>query len=158
TLSKIVISEAAGLLKPGTTQDVYTVNAGLQSKLSVLGGGGNLDNAYSAISAIPGAFVPPGQTGWNQPIFLRGGDFNEIGYELDGIPLNRSFDNIPTTNLATLGQQQLQVYTGGSPANAESHRLAGYINQVIKTGTLPGFADATIAFGRPAFLNKLSIE
>ncbi|MDQ6823935.1 MAG: TonB-dependent receptor, partial [Candidatus Eremiobacteraeota bacterium] len=158
TLSKIVISEAAGLLKPGTTQDVYTVNAGLQSKLSVLGGGGNLDNAYSAISAIPGAFVPPGQTGWNQPIFLRGGDFNEIGYELDGIPLNRSFDNIPTTNLATLGQQQLQVYTGGAPADAEAHGLAGYVNQVIKTGTVPGFAAASLGFGSPALYNKFNFE
>ena len=158
TLGKIVISETAGLLKPGTTQDVYAVNAGLQSKLSVLGGGGNLDNAYSAISAIPGAFVPPGQTGWNQPIFLRGGDFNEIGYELDGVPLNRSFDNITTTNLATLGQQQLLIYTGGAPADAEAHGLAGYVNQVVKTGTVPGFADASAGFGAPALYNKFNFE
>src|ERR1700680_688769 len=158
TLGKVVVTESAALLRPGTTQDVYTITPALQRTLAGLNGGTSLDQDYTAIAAAPGAFVPPGQTGWNQPIFLRGGDFNEIGYELDGIPLNRAFDNIPTTNLSTNGQQQLQVYTGGAPANAESHGLAGYINQVIKTGTVPGFANATIAFGRPAFLNKLSIE
>ncbi len=159
TLSKIAVSaNTAGLLRPGTTQDIYTITPPLQTVLSALNGGTSLNQAYSAISAVPGAFVPPGQTGWNQPIFLRGGDFNEIGYELDGIPLNRAFDNIPTTNLSTLGQQQLQVYTGGAPAGAESHGLAGYINQVIKTGTVPGFADAELGIGSPALYNKVSIE
>ena len=159
TLSKIAVSaNTAGLLRPGTTQDIYTITSPLQTVLSGLNGGTSLNQAYSAISAVPGAFVPPGQTGWNQPIFLRGGDFNEIGYELDGIPLNRAFDNIPTTNLSTLGQQQLQVYTGGAPADAESHGLAGYINQVIKTGTVPGFADAELGIGSPALYNKASIE
>jgi len=159
TLATIsVSSNTAGLLRPGTTQSMYTITPSLQSTLSVLGGGTSLNQAYSAISAVPGAFVPPGQTGWNQPIFLRGGDFNEIGYELDGIPLNRAFDNIPTTNLSTNGQQQLQVYTGGAPANAESHGLAGYINQVIKTGTVPGFADASLGVGSPALYNAASIE
>ncbi|HEV2037239.1 MAG TPA: TonB-dependent receptor, partial [Candidatus Eremiobacteraceae bacterium] len=159
TLARFGISAIAiGLLRPGTTQNVYTLTPSQQRMLSALNGGTNLDQAYSAISAVPGAFVPPGQTGWNQPIFLRGGDFNEIGYELDGIPLNRAFDNIPTTNLSTNGQQQLQVYTGGAPANAESRGLAGYINQVIKTGTVPGFANASLGLGAPALYNKLSIE
>jgi hypothetical protein len=159
TLARVKVSETtAGLLKPGTTQSMYTITPSLQRTLNVLGGGTSLDQAYSAISAVPGAFVPPGQSGWNQPIFLRGGDFNEVGYELDGIPLNRAFDNLPTTSLSTNGQQQLQVYTGGAPADAESHGLAGYVNQVIKTGTVPGFADASLAFGAPAMYNKVSIE
>jgi hypothetical protein len=159
TLAKVVVSgSVVGLLSPGTVQSVYNVTPQLTNKLSALAGGFNLNQAYSAISAVPGAFVPPWQSGWNQPIFLRGGDFNEIGYELDGIPLNRSYDNVATTNLSTFGQQALQVYTGGAPADAESHGLAGYINQVIKTGTVPGFADASAAIGSPAFYNKLSIE
>ena len=159
TLAKIKVSQnTTGLLRPGTTQSMYTVTPPIQRTLSVLNGGTSLDQAYSAISAVPGAFVPPGQTGWNQPIFLRGGDFNEVGYELDGIPLNRAFDNLPTTSLSTNGQQQLQVYTGGAPADAESHGLAGYVNQVIKTGTVPGFADASLALGSPTLYNKASIE
>ena len=129
---------APGLVRPGTAADVYSVNAQVQSKLAPLGGGGGIDNAYSAIAGVPGAFVPPSQTGWNQPIFLRGGDFTEIGYELDGVPLNRSLDHIPTTNLSSLGQQQLQVYTGSEPAKAESNGLSGYVNQNVKRGTFSG--------------------
>src|SRR5450755_2801993 len=147
-----------GLVRPGTAADVYTVNAQTQSKLAALGGGGGLDNAYSAIASAPGAFVPPSQTGWNQPIFLRGGDFTEIGYELDGVPLNRSFDHIPTTNLSTLGQQQLQVYTGGEPADAESNALSGYVNQIIKQGTYPGTATLDLGIGDPALYNKANLE
>ena len=159
TLGRVAVSEnVAGLLRPGTTQSMYTITPGTQRTLAVLGGGTSLDQAYSAISSVPGAFVPPGQSGWNQPIFLRGGDFPEVGYELDGIPLNRAFDNIPTTNLTTLGQQQLQIYTGGAPADAESHGLAGYVNQVIKTGTVPGFASLSLAAGGPALYNKVAIE
>ena len=159
TLSKVIVSASVlGLLSPGTTQSVYSISPNTANKLSALGGGFNLNQAYSAISAVPGAFVPPWQSGFNQPIFLRGGDFNEIGYELDGIPLNRAFDNVPTTNLSTFGQQQLQVYTGGAPADAESHGLAGYINQVIKTGTVPGFANASMGVGSPALYSKFSLE
>ena len=146
------------MVRPGTGADVYTVSAAQQSKVASLGGGGGLDNAYSAISSVPGAFVPPSQTGWNQPIFLRGGDFTEIGYELDGVPLNRSFDHIPTTNLSALGQQQLQVYTGGAPAEAESYALSGYVNQVIKQGTYPGTATLDLGIGSPALYNKATLE
>lgn len=159
TLSRVVVSSSVlGLLSPGTTQSVYAITPNVANTLTALGGGGSINQAYASISAVPGAFVPPAQSGWNQPIFLRGGDFNEIGYELDGIPLNRAFDNVPTTNLSTLGQQQLQVYTGGAPADAESHGLSGYVNQVIKTGTLPGFADVTGSLGAAAFYNHLALE
>jgi hypothetical protein len=129
------------IVRPGTGADVYSVSAAQQSKVASLGGGGGIDNAYSAIASVPGAFVPPSQTGWNQPIFLRGGDFTEIGYELDGVPLNRSFDHIPTTNLSTLGQQQLQV-----------------VNQVIKQGTYPGTATLDLGIGDPALYNKANLE
>ncbi len=158
TLGTVTVSAGSPLVRPGTVQNVYSVNQRLGSKLVALGGGGNLDFAYSAIAASPGTFVPPFQTGWNQPIFLRGGDFTEVGYELDGVPLNRFFDNITTTNLATLGQQELQIYTGGAPADAQSHGLSGYINQVMRTGTYPGFADATFGIGGPALYNKLNFE
>ncbi|HXM17832.1 MAG TPA: carboxypeptidase regulatory-like domain-containing protein [Candidatus Tumulicola sp.] len=158
TLGTVNVSASPSLVRAGTVQNVYSVNQRLGSKLVALGGGGNLDFAYSAIAASPGTFVPPFQTGWNQPIFLRGGDFTEVGYELDGVPLNRFFDNITTTNLATLGQQQLQIYTGGAPADAQSHGLSGYINQVVRTGTYPGFADVTFGVGAPALYNKLNFE
>ncbi|HEY7981871.1 MAG TPA: TonB-dependent receptor, partial [Candidatus Eremiobacteraceae bacterium] len=157
-LGHVTHVDVFGIVRPGATADFYAISATDQVKLAPLGGGGGLDNAYSGIAAVPGAFVPPSQTGWNQPIFLRGGDFTEIGYELDGVPLNRSFDHIPTTNLSSLGQASLTVYTGGAPANAESNGLSGYVNQVIKRGSYPGSATATFGIGAPSLYNKVNLE
>lgn len=157
-LGTIHVIERPSLLGPGTIQDVYTVRGDDQRIVSSFGGGGDLESAYSAIASIPGTFVPTGQSGWNQPVFVRGGDFTEIGYELDGVPVNRSFDHVPTTNLASLGLQALNVYTGGAPAKAESQGLSGYVNQIIKQGTYPGFAALDFGVGGPAFYNKLSLE
>jgi hypothetical protein len=149
---------SSDLVKPGTTSDVYSVNEKAQARTSVLGGGGSSDQGYSAIAALPGAFVPPGNAGWFQSVYIRGGDYDQVGYEFDGVPVNRSFDNYPTTNLSALGQQELQLYTGASPASAESSGLAGYINQVIKTGTYPGFGAINLGIGGPNLYNKANIE
>jgi phage terminase large subunit-like protein len=58
TLGTVVVSESAALLRPGTTQDVYTITPALQRTLAGLNGGTSLDQAYTAITAAPGAFVP----------------------------------------------------------------------------------------------------
>ena len=87
---------SSDLVKSGTTADVYSVNAAMQDKVSAVGGGGSLNSAYSAIATVPGAFVPLGQTGCFQTVHIRGGDYDQVGYELDGVPVNRSFDNYPS--------------------------------------------------------------
>jgi hypothetical protein len=152
---------ASALVKPGTTADVYSINAVTQDKASSVGGGGNLNSAWSAISTVPGVFVAPNQTGYigaGASISIRGGDYDQIGYELDGIPVNRAFDNYPSGALSSLGQQELQVYTGATPANAEATGISGYINQVIRTGTAPASRNLTLAVGAPIFYNKVAFE
>jgi hypothetical protein len=157
-----VTSRAAGaLVKPGTTADVYSINAVTQDKASNVGGGGNLNTAWSAIATVPGVFVAPNQTGYigaGATLSIRGGDYDQIGYELDGIPVNRAFDNYPSGSLSSLGQQELQVYTGATPANSEAEGIAGYINQVIRTGTAPASRNLDLAIGTPTFYNKISFE
>ncbi|MDQ6929418.1 MAG: TonB-dependent receptor [Candidatus Eremiobacteraeota bacterium] len=153
TVSSRVSSD---LVKAGTTADVYSVNAAMQDKVSALGGGGSLNSAYSAIASVPGAFVPLGQTGYFQTVHIRGGDYDQVGYELDGVPVNRSFDNYPSGAASSLGQQELQVYTGASPATSEGQGLAGYINQVIRTGTYPGFGSLDFGIGAPEFYHKIA--
>ncbi|MDP9018665.1 MAG: TonB-dependent receptor, partial [Candidatus Eremiobacteraeota bacterium] len=154
-----VTSRAAGdLIKSGTTADVYSVNAAQSQRVAALGGGGGLNNAYSAIASVPGAYVPLNQNGYYQTVHIRGGDYDQVGYELDGVPVNRSFDNYPAGTASSLGQQELQVYTGASPANSEGQGLAGYINQVIRTGTHPGFASVDLAVGAPTFYHKAAVE
>src|SRR5271165_1677192 len=158
TLATVTSRASSDLIKPGTTANVYSVNSAAQARTAVLGGGGGSDQGYSAIAALPGAYVPPGQAGWFQSVYIRGGDYDQVGYEFDGVPVNRSFDNYPTTNLSALGQQELQLYTGAAPASAESQGLAGYINQVIKSGTYPGFGTVNLGIGSPNLYNKANIE
>ncbi len=157
-IGRVTTRATTDLVKPGTTADVYSVNALQQSKFSGLGGGGGLNNAYSAIASVPGAYVPLNQAGYFQTIHIRGGDYDQVGYEVDGVPVNRSFDNYPSGTASSLGQQELQVYTGAAPANAEGQGLAGFINQVIRTGTHPGFANADVSIGGPAYYHKASFE
>jgi len=149
---------AADYVRPGTTSDVYSVNPSAQKATKALGGSGSLDQAYSAIASVPGVSIPSGQQGWYQSVFIRGGDYDQVAYEFDGIPVIRESDGAPIVTLSNLGQQEVQVYTGGTPATSNSPGLAGYINQVIKTGTNPGYGESNLAFGAPAFYHKISIE
>ncbi len=157
-IASVRSAASSSLVKSGTTSDVYSVNAATQDKISALGGGGNLNSAYASVASVPGAVMPLNQAGYFQTVHIRGGDYDQVGYEFDGVPVNRSFDNYPSGQLSSLGMSELQVYTGATPANAEGEGLAGYINQVIKTGTYPGFGDATLGIGSPAFYHKASIE
>ncbi|MBV8368667.1 MAG: TonB-dependent receptor [Candidatus Eremiobacteraeota bacterium] len=152
---------ASALVKAGTTADVYSINAVTQDKVSAAGGGGNLNSAWSAISTVPGVFVQNGQVGYigaAATISIRGGDYDQIGYELDGVPVNRAFDNYPSGPVSSLGQQELQVYTGAPAANAEANGISGYINQVIRTGTAPASRNLTLAIGTPIQYDKIAFE
>jgi hypothetical protein len=163
TIGTVRTRSSSSLVKPGTTADVYSVDSTTQAKVAGLGGGAELNNAYSAIATVPGAFV--GLAGGAQDgngvgpgLYIRGGDYDQVGFEIDGVPVNRSFDNYPSGPASSLGQQEVQVYTGSAPANAEGQGLAGFINQVIKIGTYPGFVDANIGLGGPAYYHKVGIE
>jgi hypothetical protein len=157
-IGRVTARASGGLVRPGTTADVYSIDASQQDRVSALGGGGDLNTAYSAIATVPGAFVPANQSGYNQTIHVRGGDSDQVGFEFDGVPVNRGFDNYPSSSLSSLGQQELQVYTGASPANSEAQGLAGFVNQVIKTGTYPGFANVDFTLGSPSFDHSLNLE
>ncbi len=158
TLGRVSVRAATELVKPGTTADVYSVNAAAQAAAASLAGSGNINTAYSAMASVPGVNVPQGQQGWFQPVYIRGGDLDQVGWEFDGIPVNRSYDNAPQTFLTNLGQQELQVYTGGTNATADASGIAGYVNQVVKKGTVPGFYGVTYGIGTQTYYNKLSVE
>ena len=158
TIASVKSTSGSSLVRSGTTADLYSVNAAQQERTAVLGGGGALNSAYSAIASVPGAYVPANQNGYLQAVHVRGGDAYEVGYEFDGIPVNRAFDNFPSGSLSSLGQLELQVYTGATPSNAEAQGLAGFVNQVIKTGTYPGYATANAMLGSTIFYHSLNVE
>jgi hypothetical protein len=158
TIARVTAQSATSLVKAGTTSDVYSVNAAGQQAAQGLAGPGSLNNAYGAIASVPGVMLDPGEVGWWQTVHVRGGDIDQVGYELDGIPVNRAYDNAPQTMLSSLGSQEVQIYTGGVPASSDAQGISGYVNQVIKTGTSPGYADANLAVGYPAFYHQASVE
>ncbi|MBV9646440.1 MAG: TonB-dependent receptor, partial [Candidatus Eremiobacteraeota bacterium] len=157
-IGRVTARNVSDLVKPGTTADVYSVGREEGDRVSALGGGGSLNSAYSAVASVPGAYVPPNQAGYYQTVHIRGGDVDQVGYEFDGIPVNRAFDNYGSGSLSSLGQLELQVYTGASPATAEAQGLAGFINQVIRSGTYPAYRDAQLDLGGPAFYHSAMIE
>jgi TonB dependent receptor/Carboxypeptidase regulatory-like domain/TonB-dependent Receptor Plug Domain len=158
TIARVTAAAAGSLVKSGTTSDIYSINASTQAAAAALGGGGSLNQAYSAIATVPGAYVIPNQSGYYETINIRGGDYDQVGYEFDGVPVNRSFDNYASSSASSLGNAEVEVYTGANPATSEGQGLAGYINQVIKSGTYPGYATASLGLGTPTFYHRAAVE
>ncbi len=124
-IARVLSRAATDLVKPGTTADIYSVNSLQQEKFAGIGGGGGLNNRLLGDCDRPGAYVPNNQSGYFQTVHIRDGDYDQVGYEIDGAPVNRSFDNYAAGTASSLGQQELQVYTGAAPANAEGRAFRG---------------------------------
>lgn len=158
TIANVRSTGASNLVKAGVGADVYSVNTQTISAASAMGGGGNLNSAYSAISTVAGVTVPSGNMGWNQATYVRGSQSFFTGFEYDGIPVNRAFDNYNSSTESNLGLQAVQVYTGGGPASSSSAGTSGFINQVFKTGTYPGYLSFSGGIGTPAFYHQAKVE
>jgi hypothetical protein len=158
TIAHTSSRSTASLVHSGVTSDVYSVNPAGQKAAASLNGSGSLTQAYGAIASAPGVNIPTNQQGWYQSVYIRGGDVDQVAYEFDGLPTTRQSDLAPIATLTSLGNQEVQVYTGGTPATSNSSGLAGYINQVIKTGTFPGYAAADFGIGGPAYYHQATVE
>src|SRR5271165_4566549 len=158
TIARTTSRSAQSLVRAGVTSDVFSINAAGQKAAATLSGSGSLTQAYGAIASAPGVNIPSNQQGWYQSVYVRGGDVDQVAYEFDGLPTTRQSDLAPIATLTSLGNQEVQVYTGGTPATSNSSGLAGYVNQVIKTGTFPGYATADLGIGGPAFYHQATVE
>jgi hypothetical protein len=158
TIARTTSRSVQSLVHSGVTSDVFSINSAGQKAASTLSGSGSLTQAYGAIASAPGVNIPSNQQGWYQSVYIRGGDVDQVAFEFDGIPTTRQSDLAPIATLTSLGNQEVQVYTGGTPATSNSSGLAGYINQVIKTGTYPGYANADLGIGGPAFYHQATVE
>jgi hypothetical protein len=159
TIARVTSAAGGALVKSGVGSDLYSVNSAQASAAAALGGGGNLNNAYSAMASVPGVQTSQGGMGWDfNAAYVRGQNSYYTGFEYDGVPVNRSFDNYNSSTESSLGLQELQVYTGGGPSTVATAGTAGFINQVIKTGTFPGFATANLGIGTPQFYHQAQVE
>ena len=158
TIGIVHTTATAALVKSGVGSDLYNVTTGAIQAGQALGGGTNMNSAYSAISSVPGVNVAAGGMGWNQAVFIRGQQSFFSGFEYDGVPVNRAFDNYVASTESNTGLQELEVYTGGGPASNSSSGTSGFVNQVIKTGTYPGYASFSGGIGTPSYYHQAKVE
>ena len=159
TIARVTSTAGASLVRSGVGSDLYSVNATQAAAAAALGGGGNLNSAYSAMASVPGVQTSAGGMGWDfNAAYVRGQNSYYTGFEYDGIPVNRAFDNYNSSTESSVGLQELQVYTGGGPSSVASAGTAGFINQVIKTGTFPGYGSGSFGVSTPGFYNQGAIE
>ncbi len=57
-----------------------------------------------------------------------------------------------------MDSKSCRVYTGGGTAGESATGLAGFINQVIKTGTYPGYATVSGGIGSTTYYHSLQVE
>lgn len=153
-LGRVTTTATASIVSRTITGDLYSVNSSaIQSYQGAAGGTETLYSQGSVVASLPGVVRNVGAGGGyggQGALSLRGGSPDQIGYELDGIPLNRGFDFYNGTAFLTNGLAGLEVYTGGAPASA-GRAMSGYINEVIQRGKYPGGGDFTGVIGTPTF-------
>ncbi|MBV8172075.1 MAG: TonB-dependent receptor [Candidatus Eremiobacteraeota bacterium] len=161
TIGRVTTTAQAGLVSKNVTGDLYTVNA--QKINSYQGSAGGAETLYSqngVVGSLPGVTRTVGTGGGyagNGSLSVRGGSNDQIGFELEGIPLNRAFDSANGTAFLTNGLSSLEVYTGGEPADA-GRSMSGYINEIIRRGSYPGGGDFTFVIGTPALNNTYQAD
>ena len=150
---------AVGVVQPGVTSNFASIDAANIAALRGLQGNTSYDQTYAAMNSQPGVFSPQGQPGWYQRVYIAGGDQDQPGYEYDGIPVERrDWQSSPLINFSDLGVQELQVYTGGLLATSDATGIAGYVNEVVKSGSSPSYIDVNVGSGGPMFYHSISVE
>ena len=159
-LGHVTATAQAGVVSKTVTGDLYAVSA---TKIgSYQGSAGGAESLYSqngVVGSLPGVVRAVGSGGTYNgqgTLSLRGGAYDQVGFELEGIPLNRGFDFYNSTALATNGLASVEVYTGGAPADS-GRAMSGFINGTIQRGRYPGGADFSGSFGGQAFAHALQV-
>ena len=161
TIGHITTTATASVVNKSVTGDLYAVNAAAISGYNgAVGGAESLYSQNSVVGSMPGVYRAvgggPGYGGQGS-VSMRGGSYDQVGYELEGVPLNRGFDFYNGTSFNTNGLSSLQVYTGGAPVD-EGRAMSGYINEIIQRGKYPGGADFTGVVGAPLFNHTIQAD
>jgi len=162
TIGHITTTATASVVNRTVTGDLYAVNAqAIGGYQGSAGGAETLYSQNSVVGSLPGvvryAVGSGGGYGGQGQLSLRGGGPDQVGYELDGVPLNRGFDFYNGSAFVTNGLASLQVYTGGAPADA-GRAMSGYVNQLFQRGRYPGGADFTGVVGAPLFNHTVQAD
>jgi outer membrane receptor protein involved in Fe transport len=160
-LSTITSTATASVVNKSVTGDLYAVNAQTINKYQ--GAAGGAETLYSqngVVGSLPGVVRSIGSGGGysgNGTLSVRGGSNDQVGFELEGIPLNRGFDSANATSFVTNGLASLEIYTGGAPADS-GRSMSGYINEVMRRGSYPGGGDMTLVGGFPTYNHTMQFD
>jgi hypothetical protein len=135
TIAHATSRAATSLLQPSQTADEYVVN---QQTLENITGTPMTIEQSQVLNALPG-FTP---NSGGAPL-IRGGALNDLGYEMEGVDIKDPVLGLFMNNGALAGVQQLVVSTGAFDV-ASGNTNEGTINEVVKQGTYPGFADIAL--------------
>ncbi len=161
TLGRITTTATASVVSKTITGDLYAVNSrAINNYQGAQGGAETLYSQSGVVASLPGVVRMVGAGGGytgQGTLSLRGGAQDQVGYEIEGVPLNRGFDFYNGTAFLTNGLSSLEIYTGGAPADA-GRAMSGYINEQINRGKYPGGADFTAVAGSPLYNHTVQAD
>src|SRR5579872_4150701 len=135
TIAQSTARSSTSLVQPGETADQVVVN---QQMLENITGTPMTVEQSQVLRALPG--FTPNASGAPE---IRGGPLNDLGYEMEGVDTKEPVLGLFTNNGALAGVQQLVVSTGAFDV-ASGNTNEGTINEVVKQGTNPGFANIAL--------------
>lgn len=151
TIATVRSSGASNLVKSNQGSDVYNVTG--KELTAATNPVDTHETLYQYLAVTPGVTA----NGFPAQPRIRGGQVTDLGYEFEGIPIQDRIVGFFTSNLANIGINNIEVYTGGLSA-AGSFNGTGYFNSVLKTGTYPGFSNLSVQASSPEFNNYLTVE
>ncbi len=149
TIGRVRGRPASGAFQPSQTTDSYTVTAARVQQ--ALGKSENTDERQLLLS-VPGATLTNAGN-----ITIRGGQQNETGYQLDGVPYTEPFFSSNASSDRLNGLGTLQVVEGAGDAT-QGNIGSGVVNIIPKRGTYPGNGLFDLELGTPHFDHQLGIE
>ncbi len=123
-----------------------------------LGGGGLINSGLLGDLDGSGCVRHPQPNGYYATVNIRGGDYDQVGYEFDGVPVNRSFDNYASSSASSLGNAEVQVYTGANPGQLRGPRPLGLHQSSHQDRNLPRLRQRLARHWTPAFYHRAAIE
>jgi hypothetical protein len=74
--------------------------------------------------------ITPDPSGY---VHIRGSDFNQVGFDVDGVQITEPMTNSFAINIVTVGLKSANLYTGGADASY-GNATGGFINEVTNNG------------------------
>ncbi|HZO95261.1 MAG TPA: TonB-dependent receptor [Candidatus Baltobacteraceae bacterium] len=149
TIGRTAARSRASVFQPQQTTDEVTVTG--NRALEALGNPQSISENQLALSV-------PGVTLTNMGrLTIRGGLSSEVGYQVDGIPVDEPFLNQNSTLGTFNGLNSLQIVAGAGDAS-QGNIGGGVVNEVIKRGTYPAGGTVGFTIGGPSYLHQGTIQ